>query len=94
MNFKQRMLLSISLLIILGFSISAVSSFKVAQQQALTSLLQQEMPLTLDNVYSEVQNDLLKPQLVSSLMANDTFVHDWIRSGELDIAPIFMRKGY
>lgn len=88
MDFKQRMLLAISLLIILGFSISAISSFKAAQQQALTSLLQQEMPLTLDNVYSEVQNDLLKPQLVSSLMANDTFVHDWIRSGELDIAPI------
>lgn len=88
MNFKQRMLLVISLLIILGFSISAISSFKIAQQQALTSLIQQEIPLTLDNVYSEVQTDLLKPQLVSSLMANDTFVHDWIAAGELDIDSI------
>ena len=88
MNFKQRMLLAVTALIVLGFSISATSSFKIAQQQALTSLVQQEMPLTLDNVYSDIQRDLLMPQLISSLMANDTFLHHWIETDEQDIADI------
>lgn len=88
MNFKQRMLFAVTALIVLGFSISAIASFKLAQQQALTTLIQQEMPLTLDNVYSDIQRDLLMPQLVSSLMANDTFLHNWVNTGEQDIAEI------
>jgi C4-dicarboxylate-specific signal transduction histidine kinase len=88
MNFKQRMLLAITALIVLGFSISAVISFKIAQQQAFTSLVKHEMPLTLDNVYSDIQHDLLQPQLVSSLMANDTFLHHWVESKTRDIGEI------
>lgn len=88
MNYKQRMLFAIGALIVLGFSISAVSSFKIAQQQAITSLIKHEMPLTLDNVYSDIQRDLLMPQLISSLMANDTFLHDWVKTGKQDIDEI------
>lgn len=85
MNFRQRMLSAISVLIVSGFFISAISSFKIAQQQAFTSLIQQEMPLTLDSVYSDIQRDLLQPQLVSSLMANDTFLHLWVETEGQDI---------
>ena len=88
MSFKQRMLIAISSLIILGFLISAIFSFKISQQQALNSLINHEMPLTLDNVYSDIQHDLLMPQLVSSLMANDTFLHSWIESKNKDVNEI------
>ncbi len=88
MNFKQRMLFTITALIIIGFAISAFASFKIAQEEALSSLIKQEMPLTLDNVYSEIQRDLLMPQLVSSLMANDTFLHHWVESKEQDVTAI------
>jgi len=88
MNFKQRMLSAISVLIVLGFFISAISSFKITQQQAFTSLIRHEMPLTLDNVYSDIQRDLLQPQLVSSLMANDTFLHRWVETEGQDIDDI------
>lgn len=85
MKFKTRMLLIISSLIILGFLVSAISSFTISQQRALKSLTEQELPLVLNNVYSNIQRDLLKPQLVSSMMANDTFVHEWAENGELDV---------
>ncbi|MCW8995240.1 MAG: sensor domain-containing diguanylate cyclase [Psychromonas sp.] len=88
MTFKGRMLLTISALIVSGFLISVIASFKVAQQQAFDSLINQEMPLTLDNVYSDIQHDLLMPQLVGSLMANDTFLHDWIAGGMQNIDEI------
>jgi diguanylate cyclase (GGDEF)-like protein len=88
MSFKQRMLLAITSLIILGFVISAIFSFKISQQQALNSLINHEMPLTLDNVYSDIQHDLLMPQLVSSLMSNDTFLHSWVESKNKNVNEI------
>ena len=87
------MLFAISSLIILGFIISAISSFKLAQYQAFNSLVKHEMPLTLDNVYSDIQHDLLMPQLVSSLMANDTFLHHWVESDNQDIDQIAQYLG-
>ncbi|MGL1558165.1 diguanylate cyclase, partial [Vibrio parahaemolyticus] len=54
-------------------------------KDSLTERLQQEMlPLTSDNIYSEIQRDLLQPLLISSLMANDVFVFDWVNNGEKD----------
>jgi diguanylate cyclase (GGDEF)-like protein len=38
--------------------------------------------MTGDNVYSEIQRDLLKPTFIASLMATDTFLRDWIIQGE------------
>ena len=37
-----------------------------------------------DTLYSEIQQDLLKPIFVSSLMAHDTFLRDWVLDGEKD----------
>ena len=42
------------------------------------------LPLTSDNIYSEIERDLLRPVLISSLMASDTFLQGWSSSGELE----------
>jgi len=44
--------------------------------------------LTSDNVYSEIQRDLLLPIHLSSLMATDTFLRDWVVGGEKDTTQI------
>nr|WP_281419161.1 sensor domain-containing diguanylate cyclase [Marinobacterium ramblicola] len=46
------------------------------------------MPLTGDNIYSEIQRDLLRPIFISSLMAHDTFLRDWALDGEQDSTPV------
>ncbi|NOP02815.1 GGDEF domain-containing protein, partial [Klebsiella pneumoniae] len=33
-------------------------------------------------VYSEIQKDLIRPVLIASMMAEDTFLRDWVLSGE------------
>ncbi|NQU63062.1 MAG: hypothetical protein HQ517_02095, partial [SAR324 cluster bacterium] len=38
--------------------------------------------MTSDTVYSEIQRDLLSPILISSMMANDTLLRDWVLAGE------------
>jgi diguanylate cyclase (GGDEF)-like protein len=52
------------------------------------ALINNELPLTSNNIYSEIQGSLLRPIYVSSLMANDTFLKDWMLDGERDVAQI------
>jgi len=40
------------------------------------------LPLSTDNIYSEIQTHLIEPNLVASMMAQDTFLKDWIINEE------------
>ncbi len=74
----------LSAFVLAGFLATSLIGYFVAKD-SLTDRLQQEMlPLTSDNIYSEIQRDLLQPLLISSLMANDVFVFDWVHDGEQD----------
>lgn len=76
------------ILLFCGFIITSYLSYSFATKLARNSLTNNSLPLSSDNVYSEIQRDLLKPNLVSSLMANDTFLINWILNGEGNIAEI------
>lgn len=85
---KGSFIASISVLLVLGFSAISLISYYVANSSLNQHIRTNTLPITSDNIYSEVQRDLLQPILVSSLMAQDTFVHDWIVAGEKDPAAI------
>ncbi|WP_419774767.1 sensor domain-containing diguanylate cyclase [Halarcobacter sp.] len=75
-----------SLLIVLSISISFLNyaiSFSSVQKQ----LKSQVLPLSLDNIYSDIQKYIIKPHLLSSTMANNSFLKDWLKE-EQDIAKI------
>ncbi|SHJ38211.1 diguanylate cyclase (GGDEF) domain-containing protein [Malonomonas rubra DSM 5091] len=78
----------VGLIIILGFLFTSVSSYVVATRTVKDAILTGELPLTSDNVFSEIQRDLLRPIFISSLMASDTFVRDWVIAGEKDARQI------
>ncbi|WP_372598384.1 diguanylate cyclase [Amphritea sp.] len=80
---KPSFILISSLLLIAAFSAISLISYYVANSSLNQHIKTNTLPLTSDTIYSEVQRDLLQPVLVSSLMAHDTFVHDWIEDGEL-----------
>lgn len=46
------------------------------------------LPLTSDNVYSQIQRDLVEPTFVAALMAHDTFVRDWAMQVQPDSDPM------
>ncbi len=75
---------AISLLLVVGFLATSLISYFVAKDSVTTRLREEMLPLTGDNIYSEIQRDLLQPLLISSLMAQDTFVRDWAAGGEQD----------
>ena len=75
-----------SLLIVLSISISFLNyviSFSSVQKQ----LKSQVLPLSLDNIYADIQKYIIKPHLLSSTMANNSFLKDWLKE-EKDIAKI------
>lgn len=69
-----------------GFLATSLASYYAALDSIRSNIVNTELPLTSDNVYSEIQKDLVRPVLISSMMARDTFVRDWVMNGEQDIA--------
>lgn len=82
MRQNRKFLVLISLLIIAGFLITSLASFFVSRRSLRQHISEMELPLTSDNIYSEIQRDLLRPIFISSLMAQDTFLRDWVLKGE------------
>lgn len=85
---KSVFVLSLSLLLLVGFVATSLVSYLVARDSVTTQLEEQALPLTSDNIYSEIQRDLLQPLLISSLMAHDTFVTGWVEDGEQELEKI------
>ncbi len=85
---RRWMILVVAVLLAAGFLATALFSFSVSRNALRESITTNELPLTSDTIYSEIRRDLITPVLVSSLMANDTFVRDWILGGEKDVGQI------
>ncbi|SDU21328.1 sensor domain-containing diguanylate cyclase [Desulfobacula phenolica] len=81
---KNKLMLMISLLLIIGFGATSLASYFVSRSSLRDQIVGRELPLTSDNIYSEIQRDLLRTIFISSLMANDTFLRDWVIKGEED----------
>ena len=81
---KKPLILMVSLLLVAGFLATSLASYFVSRSSLREQIIESELPLTRDNIYSEIQRDLLRPIFISSLMANDTFLRDWVLQGEVD----------
>ena len=84
MNLKHKIVVLISVLLL---SVSVGSSFFnhiIDVRNAQEQLKNTALPLSVDNIYTEVQQRMIEPLLVSSMMANDTFLKDWVIGGESD----------
>lgn len=68
--------------LVLGFIATSVISYYMARDSMSGRIASETLPLTSDNVYSEIEQDLLRSVLISSLMAHDTLLRDWTLAGE------------
>jgi diguanylate cyclase (GGDEF)-like protein len=81
----RRLLILLSVLLSLGFFATALGSYYVSKTAIRQAILGQELPLASSNIYVELQKDLVRPVVISSTMAHDTFVRDWMLNGEHDV---------
>jgi diguanylate cyclase (GGDEF)-like protein len=82
LSIKYRLLILLTLILGAGFMATSLASYLASRQAIEHGIADQTLPLTGDNIYSEIQKDMLRPVFISSLMAHDTFVRDWILAGE------------
>jgi diguanylate cyclase (GGDEF)-like protein len=85
---KTRLLLWLSLILIAGFLTTSILSYYVSLNAIRSSITDQALPLTGDNVYSEIQKAIVRPIFISSQMASNTFLRDWLIAGEPDQAQV------
>lgn len=83
-NDKKRFIWMLSILLLAAFIVTSGISYQVAHESLSEQIEDNTLPLTSDNIYSEIQQDLLRPIFISSLMAQDTFVRDWTINDEQD----------
>lgn len=79
---RRGLYLLLTLVMAGGFLLISLLSYQAARSAIHDAIVSNELPLTADNIYSEIQRDLVRPILISSLMASDTFVRDWVLRGE------------
>ena len=66
----------------------ALVSYFVSSSAIRKAIVNQDLPLTSSNIYSEIQRDLIRPVVISSTMASDTFVRNWVLRGERNVAEL------
>ena len=82
---RRRLLLLLSALLIAGFFATTLIGYFVSKRAIRDAIIGQDLPLTSSNIYSEIQKDLVRPVLISSTMAHDTFLREWVLQGERDV---------
>lgn len=48
----------------------------------------QSLPLSVDNIYTEIQKNILEPSIIASMMSHDTFLIDWLKNSEQETQKI------
>lgn len=66
---KRKFTWILSILLLGAFVLTSAISYQVAHESLREQIADNALPLTSDNIYSEIQQDLLRPIFISSLMA-------------------------
>lgn len=85
---RSRLIVILTVVLILAFTFTSVLSYNVTRDSITTSDRTRVLPLISDNIFSEIQQDLIRPINVSSLMAHDEFLIEWINAGEEDLGEV------
>ncbi len=75
-------------LVFFGFLLTSISSYFSARDSLSSQRFEAELPLVSDVINSEIRDRLREPIEISAHLANNTFLHDWVRAGELERAEI------
>lgn len=87
-NPRNKLLAALVGILFIAFIGGSVLNYRLTRNAVHQEILQTDLPLTMDNIYSELSAELVRPILVASSMALDTFLKDWVMDGEQDITRV------
>ena len=85
---RGRLIAVIVAVLAVAFTVTLMASYRMTWTALKRGVVERELPLIGDTIYSEVHADLVRPIYVSSQMAYDTFLRDWVIDGENDEAAL------
>ncbi|MEA2073895.1 MAG: sensor histidine kinase [Campylobacterota bacterium] len=88
MNKNYKIVFLIVLMLLLLTLILSVVNYQTTLKLVHKQIEEQSLPLSLDNIYTDIQENILEPYLITSMMSNDTFVKEWILQEKEDAASI------
>lgn len=87
-NIRNRLLLVMGAILIFSFSGISYLNYRVTRASVHAEIVRNDLPLMMENIYSELTAELTRPLLVSSSMASDTFLKAWALEGERETEEI------
>ncbi len=81
---KYRLIGILTVVLVFSFTFTSLVSYNVTRNSIDSDAKTKILPLISDNIYSEIQKELLQPIYNSSIMANDEFLVEWVLAGEQD----------
>ncbi|CDI03912.1 conserved hypothetical protein [Candidatus Competibacter denitrificans Run_A_D11] len=85
---QRHLFILLTLILTIAFITTISLSYIVARNNIRINIIENELPLTGDSIYSEIQRDLIKPVFIADQMAHNTFLRDWIARGEQDTSAV------
>ncbi|MDC2889676.1 cache domain-containing protein [Psychrosphaera algicola] len=93
MRFDYRIVFIITaLLFTLSISLTVLNYIE-SMDSTRKQLKNSSLPLTVDNIYTKIQKQIIEPNLIASVMSNDTFMKDWLAHEENDVGQITQYLG-
>ena len=65
----------LTLILLLGSFATSIAIHNVASNSLRKSIVERELPITSDSLYSEIQHDLVLPVFICGQMASNTLLH-------------------
>lgn len=88
MRFNYRIVFIITALVFTLSATLTVINYLTSMEATREQLKNSALPLTIDNIYTEIQKHIIEPNLIASMMAHDTFLIDWLSNEEDDTQKI------
>lgn len=76
-----------SLLLIFSMTLAGIN-YSISLENEKEQIKNQSLSLSVENINNEIQRNIVEPFIISSLMANDTFLKDWLLNKENDVSKI------
>jgi diguanylate cyclase (GGDEF)-like protein len=88
MRFDYRIVFIITALLFTLSTSLTVINYVESMDSTRKQLKNSSLPLTVDNIYTKIQKQIIEPNLIASMMSHDTFMKDWLAHEENDVKQI------
>lgn len=85
---RNKLLTALFLILSCAFIGGSGLNYHITKSAVHSEIVQNDLPLTMNNIYSDLSSELVRPTLVASSMAADTFLKDWVMDGEQDTSHV------